>query len=54
QKIDIRNTAPGSFNSDDYRRAKLDGKGEEFVKSNYTFCCPFSQLGNKKKWVYRD
>ncbi|KAF9581267.1 hypothetical protein BGW38_001778 [Lunasporangiospora selenospora] len=46
--------APGSFDHDEFMMAKRDGKGEEFVKSNYTFYVPVSQMTNKKMWIYRD
>ncbi|KAF9583489.1 hypothetical protein BGW38_009344 [Lunasporangiospora selenospora] len=45
---------PGLFNYDEYKLAKLSGKGEEYIKGNCTFYAPYSQLYNKKAWVYRD
>ncbi|KAG0354465.1 hypothetical protein BGZ54_001630 [Gamsiella multidivaricata] len=45
---------PGTFDVDELEKAKMNGRAEEFVKSNYAFSAPFSQLSNKKKWVYRD
>ncbi|KAF9575013.1 hypothetical protein BGW38_008262 [Lunasporangiospora selenospora] len=45
---------PGSFDDDELDKARAIGNAEEFVKNNYTFCVPYSQFGNKKKWVYRE
>ncbi|KAF9163795.1 hypothetical protein DFQ27_002471 [Actinomortierella ambigua] len=45
---------PGSFDRDELNVAKAKGRAEEFVKKNYTFCAPQSQLANRKTWVYRD
>ncbi|KAF9582801.1 hypothetical protein BGW38_010745 [Lunasporangiospora selenospora] len=44
---------PSLFNHEEYRTAKLSGKGEEYIKSNYTFYAPFTQIDNKRTWVYR-
>ncbi|KAF9581266.1 hypothetical protein BGW38_001777 [Lunasporangiospora selenospora] len=45
---------PGSFDEEEYKKAKLSGYVEGFIKTNYTFYSPLSQLTNKEKWVYRD
>ncbi|KAF9968957.1 hypothetical protein BGZ73_008967 [Actinomortierella ambigua] len=45
---------PGTFDEDEFEKARMNGRAEEFVKSNCTFSAPFSQLNNKKTWVYRD
>ncbi|KAF9968973.1 hypothetical protein BGZ73_008954 [Actinomortierella ambigua] len=45
---------PGTFDGDELQQAKANGRAEEFVKKNYTFCAPQSQLANRKTWVYRD
>ncbi|KAF9580933.1 hypothetical protein BGW38_002226 [Lunasporangiospora selenospora] len=45
---------PGTFNEGDFKMAKLGGKGEEYIKGNYTFYAPHSQRYNKKARLYRD
>ncbi|KAF9580132.1 hypothetical protein BGW38_003346 [Lunasporangiospora selenospora] len=45
---------PGTFNEDDFKLARLSGKGEEYVKNNYTFYAPYSQRYNMKARIYRD
>ncbi|KAF9974196.1 hypothetical protein BGZ73_002449 [Actinomortierella ambigua] len=44
----------GTFDDDEFQKAREDGRAKEFVKSNYTFSVPHSQMSNKKKSVYRD
>ncbi|KAG0317681.1 hypothetical protein BGZ99_006173, partial [Dissophora globulifera] len=44
----------GSFDEDELQKADENGTAEEFVKSNYTFSVPFSQMSNKEKWVHRN
>ncbi|KAF9580133.1 hypothetical protein BGW38_003347 [Lunasporangiospora selenospora] len=45
---------PSLFNYDEFKAARLSGKGEDYVKSNCTFYAPYSQLYNKRTWVYRE
>ncbi|KAF9576122.1 hypothetical protein BGW38_008166, partial [Lunasporangiospora selenospora] len=45
---------PGTFDESDFKKSKLSGRFEDFAKSNYTFYGPYSQLYDKKRWVYRE
>ncbi|KAG0310052.1 hypothetical protein BGZ99_000706, partial [Dissophora globulifera] len=40
----------GTFDEDELRKARKNGTTEEFIKSNYTFSVPYSQISNREKW----